>query len=662
VSRYSIANHATWEIGSTRASRRGGKAPHRMRRMEFESLEIRAVLSAAALTDLSQLVAEPAISTYATVSNPTPTGYTPAQIALAYGFSGITFSNGTIKGDGTGQTIAIVDAYNDPNIVNDLHVFDQTFGLSDPPKFTVVNQSGGTRLPATDAGWSEEIALDVEWAHAMAPGANILLVEANSASYADLLAAVNYARNAAGVSVVSMSWGSGEFSSETRYDSYFATPSGHNGVTFVASAGDSGAQATWPAISSNVLSVGGTSLSVTANGYASESAWNGSGGGYSSFESEPSYQRSVQTTGVRTSPDVSYDASPNTGFAVYDTVAINGRTGWFTIGGTSAGAPQWAALIAIADQGRALSGQSTLANAQSLIYGLSASDFHDVTSGSNGYAAKAGYDTVTGRGTPIASSVVRDLVANATSNTSTSSTSSNTTATQPTTTHTTRVVYEWVYWNHRWWLVPVTITNAETSDSQLADTGTQLEESALGLEEDTQTAETTAAVVSAASNNSVQSLVAAPTASPSAGLVSSASVALLARPTGSGSWTGGPIPMLPNLDDPAAPGAAEIEGSSEAGTDTNDAQAFHVPARTDLSESGLLLAEAVDASLADFDWHGSAAEWLDGESAPVESRELQVAVTAIALAVSAGYAWQPHETPQSAAPRPSQRRPLERIA
>ncbi|HEY2837972.1 MAG TPA: S53 family peptidase, partial [Pirellulales bacterium] len=297
----------------SRVKPRGGR-----RLRHLEPLESRALLSAISIVD--SILAHPAIDPLA-VTNPTPRGYTPAQVKQLYSFSGVTF-NGSIQGDGTGQTIAIVDAYNDPNIASDVHVFDTTFGLPDP-KLTVVNQTGGTRLPATDAGWSEEIALDVEWAHAMAPGAGIVLVEANSSSISDLMAAVNTARSYAGVSVVSMSWGSGEFSSERQYDQYFTTPAGHTGVTFVASAGDNGAQAMWPAVSPNVMSVGGTTLSSSG----SETAWSGSGGGYSRFETEPSFQRTVQTTGVRSSPDVSYNANPNTGFAVYDTVAAGGRTG-----------------------------------------------------------------------------------------------------------------------------------------------------------------------------------------------------------------------------------------------------------------------------------------------------------------------------------------------
>src|SRR3954453_10142224 len=188
-----------------------------------------------------------------------PTGYTPAQVSHAYGFDQIKFANNATLGAGT--TIAIVDAYDDPNILNDLQQFDRAFGLPDPPTFTKMNQTGGTTsFPAANSGWITEIALDVEWAHAMAPGANILLVEANSNSNADLYAAVDTARKASGVVVVSMSWGGPERSSETSSDFRFTTPSGHNGVTFVASSGDTGAPASYPSSSVNVVLVGGTSL------------------------------------------------------------------------------------------------------------------------------------------------------------------------------------------------------------------------------------------------------------------------------------------------------------------------------------------------------------------------------------------------------------------
>ncbi|HEX7380060.1 MAG TPA: fibronectin type III domain-containing protein [Pirellulales bacterium] len=336
-----------------------------------------------------------------------PTGLSPQQVSQAYGFNQIEFNSGSssapVVGDGSGQTIAIVDAYDDPKIKQDLATFDGRFGLAAPPSFSV-QYAGGARPPG-NTGWSEETSLDVEWAHAMAPNANIVLVEASSDSLGALLQAVDTARNLPNVSVVSMSWGSSEFSSETSYDSHFTTPAGHIGITFVASAGDSGAPGVWPALSPNVLAVGGTSLNVTSNGsYVSETAWSDSGGGVSQYEGEPAYQQSVQSYGARTSPDVAYDADPNTGFSVYDSYSGDG---WFTVGGTSAGAPQWSALVAIADQARGSAG--TLANAQADLYNLPANDFHDITSGGNGNSAGPGYDLVTGLGTPVANLVVDGL-------------------------------------------------------------------------------------------------------------------------------------------------------------------------------------------------------------------------------------------------------------
>lgn len=356
----------------------------------------------------------------------TPSGLTPAQVRHAYGFDQVTFQNGTIKGDGTGQTIAIIDAFDDPSIVTDLSVFDQQFGLPAPPSFTKVglNSRGvasTTTFPTPDASWAGETELDVEWAHAVAPGASILLVEANSDSDTDLLRAVDYARKQPGVVAVSMSWGSSETSSEASSDSYFTTPSGHGGVSFFGSSGDDGSPGIWPALSTHVIGVGGTVLNIDSQGnYLSETGWSGSGGSRSLYLAQPSYQAglvisngttTVSASGKRVGPDVAYVASPSTGVAVYGTY---GWGGWSTVGGTSASAPQWAALLAIADQGRALAGLSSLDGfTQTLpaLYKLPSSDFHDVTSGSNGgFRAGTGYDLVTGRGTPIANLVVRDLV------------------------------------------------------------------------------------------------------------------------------------------------------------------------------------------------------------------------------------------------------------
>ena len=362
-------------------------------------------------------------------------GMTPTQLRQAYGINAVQF--GSVAGDGTGQTIAIVDAYDDPSIVADLAAFDSAFGLAEPPTFTVIGQNGSSTRPGTDPSgpgnsWAVETSMDVEWAHAVAPKANILLVEANSDSDSDLFGAINTAKGYAGVSVVSMSWGTTEFSGETSYDSYFTTPAGHNGVTFVASSGDSGAYASsyshtiianYPSSSPNVVSAGGTYLSTDAGGnYTSETGWGngttsgrngGSGGGISRYETQPAWQKGVvtQSTSYRTTPDVAMDADPNSGVAVYDSYDFGAQAPWAQIGGTSLAAPLWSGVIAIADQGVVLGGGSTFTSAQALtkLYTLPASDFHDITSGNNGYAAGAGYDLVTGRGSPIVNLLASSL-------------------------------------------------------------------------------------------------------------------------------------------------------------------------------------------------------------------------------------------------------------
>jgi subtilase family serine protease len=396
-----------WRTGTSTSGGQRKNARRRNKCPSFESLETRSLLSASAATSIvmqPELMRDQMMRQSAGASN-SPTGLTPQQVSQAYAFNQIAFTSGSsqVTGTGAGETIAIVDAYDDPNIQQDLTTFDQKFGLAAPPSFTE-QFPGGTR-PQGNSGWSEEISLDVEWAHAMAPQANIVLVEAQSASLGALLSAVNVARDLPNVSVISMSWGSSEFRSETSYDSYFTTPTGHIGISFVASSGDSGAGGIWPALSPNVLAVGGTTLNLSSNGsYGSETGWSDSGGGVSHYEAEPTYQESVQSYGARSSPDVAYDANPSTGFSVYDSYSGDD---WFTVGGTSAGAPQWSALIAIADQARGSAG--TLANAQSALYNLPSTDFHDITSGSNGYQAGPGYDLVTGLGSPIANLIVDGL-------------------------------------------------------------------------------------------------------------------------------------------------------------------------------------------------------------------------------------------------------------
>jgi subtilase family serine protease len=384
-------------------------------------------------------------------STPVGNGYSPAQIRHAYGFDQVRSPVTGLTVDGSGQTIAIVDPYNDPTILSDVNTFSspQNFNLplfntGNGPTLKVVNQTGGSTLPATSSGWIFEIALDVEWAHALAPGANILLVEASSNSFNDLIPAVDYARNQTGVVAVSMSWGALEFYGENQIDGLFTTPTGHlggssgqknaanlsGGVTFVTAAGDWGAATLYPAVSPNVLTVGGTVLYPdSAGNYGGEIGWGPSGGGYSRWESEPSFQRGVQTSGSRTSPDVAFDAAPNPGFAVYTSTPDQaGRVGWWPVGGTSAGAPAWSALLALADQARAQVGKGSLGNAQSFLYNSSlTSDFHDITSGSNGHPAGPGYDMNTGLGTPRAHLLVSALVGISTGSSARTGTSTGTT-------------------------------------------------------------------------------------------------------------------------------------------------------------------------------------------------------------------------------------------
>ncbi|MDB5301453.1 MAG: pcp 3, partial [Phycisphaerales bacterium] len=317
-------------------------------RAVIESMEQRCLLSAT----VSGMIAQPAaVVSLAQVTAP---GYTPGDISQAYGFAMVSFLarpgpaiatsaalSPTVAGTGAGQTIAIIEAYSDPTIAADLNHFDKQYGLSDT-SLVQLNQAGGTKLPAVDAGWAQETALDVEWAHAIAPGAKIVLIEASSDRLDDLLAAVDTARHLADVSVISMSWGVGEFAGETSLDALFTTPNGHKPITFVAASGDravtSGTQ--WPASSPNVLSVGGSSLSLqpATGGLAAELPWSGSISGTSTVEPQPSFQASLNSGATgRTTPDVTYNADPQPGFSVYDSTPNGGNTGWRTLGGTSAG-------------------------------------------------------------------------------------------------------------------------------------------------------------------------------------------------------------------------------------------------------------------------------------------------------------------------------------
>jgi len=411
---------------SASALRKWGKLECRrellVRVLRVEWLEERAMFAAAPAPLFSPAPFRPTLELVSPAGYATPVGHglNPTQIRHAYGMDQVTF--GSVIGDGTGQTIAIIDTYHSPTVVQDLQTFDATFGLPDPPQFRVVAQDGSTNFPRTDPSgpgtlnWEEETALDVEWAHAMAPQANILLVEANAPTYVDLIqTAVDYARRQPGVVAISMSFGGGEFSGETSLDSYFTTPAGHSGVTFLASSGDSGNPGGYPAASSNVVSVGGTRLSVDAAGnYLGESGWSGSGGGVSTFELLPSYQNGIMS-GLwhRGLPDIALDADPNTGVPVYCSYNQTGGGAWLQIGGTSFSSPAWAGIIAVTDQGRSLQGLPSLDGATQtlpLLYSLPDSDFHDIVAGNNGFAASTGYDLVTGRGSPIANLLIPGLI------------------------------------------------------------------------------------------------------------------------------------------------------------------------------------------------------------------------------------------------------------
>ena len=308
-----------------------------------------------------------------------PTGLAPTTIKGVYGFP-------TSMTAGSGETVALVDAYNDPNASSDLATFDTKYGLPAPPSFSQVNETGGSSLPATDASWDLEISLDIEWAHALAPGANILLVEATTSSLSDLLTAENYASSHA--NFVSNSWGASEFSGESSYNSYFATP----GVDYFAATGDTASELSWPATSPTVVAVGGTTLKLTSGQtLAQESAWSSGGGGCSTQEVANAAQRtgSVNCGGTRATPDFSLDADPNSGVSVYDTVTYSGQSGWWTVGGTSAST----AMIA----GESATSLPSLSPAS--IYGSPSSiNLRDVTLGSNGHAAGPGYDLATGLG------------------------------------------------------------------------------------------------------------------------------------------------------------------------------------------------------------------------------------------------------------------------
>ncbi len=336
-----------------------------------------------------------------------PTGLGPAQIQSAYKLAGLNAS---------GRTVAIVDAFDDPNAASDLNTFRSAYGLpactTSNGCFKKVNQNGATSpLPSGDYGWAEEESLDLDAVSSACPTCHILLVEANSASTSALSKAENSAAKAAGVVAISNSYGGSEASSETSTDTSY----NHPGIAITVSSGDNGYGVEYPAASRYVTAVGGTTLSQASNTRGwTETAWSGAGSGCSAFEAKQSWQTDTGCA-KRTVADVSADADPNSGLGVYDTYnncgssstcdvlieegVAQGLDGWAQVGGTSLSSPLIASVYALAG------------NTASVTYGSypysHTSSLFDVTSGSNGSCggsylctAGTGYDGPTGLGTP----------------------------------------------------------------------------------------------------------------------------------------------------------------------------------------------------------------------------------------------------------------------
>jgi subtilase family serine protease len=342
----------------------------------------------------SDFQGKPPVHVYKSAQS-TPSGVTPAEIKKIYDLPAI----------GGKGTIALIDAYDDANMESDLAAFDKQFNL---PACTTANGCFEKHKMATstasNSGWAMETSLDVEWAHAIAPGAKILLVEAKTPSGANLLSAIDYATSRKDVVAVSMSWGGAEFSDELSYDTHFVSKTSSS-IAFFASSGDDGTGASWPASSPNVIGVGGTSLQLASSGtLIAESAWSGSGGGVSAYEKEPAYQTAYKISkanGMRAIPDVSYNADPASGYPVYLTTGTGSKAkgAWDEVGGTSAGAPQWAAIQALGSSTVLAKFYTDKASTSTLKY------FRDITSGSNGTcqyycSARKRYDYVTGLGSP----------------------------------------------------------------------------------------------------------------------------------------------------------------------------------------------------------------------------------------------------------------------
>jgi subtilase family serine protease len=344
---------------------------------------------------MSQRPARPGVlRSSATIGN--SGAYDPSYLQSAYATPSAT--------NGTGQIVAIVDAYGDPSAETDLANYRSYFGLSSCTTangcFRKVDEHGGANYPSGNTGWGQEISLDVDMVSALCPNCHILLVEANSASISDLGTAVNEAV-ALGANVVSNSYGGPEYSGETSDSSSYYN---HPGVAVTVAAGDGGYGPEFPAASNTVTAVGGTSLQQATNTgtrSATETVWSGTGSGCSAYEPKPLLQTDKVGCANRTISDVSAVADPSTGVWVYDT--YGGGT-WAIFGGTSVATPIVGAVYALAGNAP---GSTTQMNSLPYADPAALKDLNDVTSGSNGSCSAAylcngevGYDGPTGLGTP----------------------------------------------------------------------------------------------------------------------------------------------------------------------------------------------------------------------------------------------------------------------
>jgi subtilase family serine protease len=374
--------------------------------------------------------------------------YSPQQIRAAYEIQAALDAGN----DGAGRTIVIVDAFDNPYIQTDLDTFDTTFGVA-AATVNVIKMPGVPTFDITDdnqVGWTGEISLDVQWAHAVAPGAKLVLVEAASNDDNDIYAALKYAVDEHLGDVISMSFGENEACNPTEAKQHrLFQKATEEGITLVASSGDDGSAqptcdglslvtaASSPASDPNVLGVGGTTLSADSNtgAYLGETTWADSfagcpppdfgcsGGGFSTLYKKPGYQKGVVAGSMRGVPDVSYDGGVAGGVLTHwgvglETIGLDPTTPvFFIFGGTSAGSPQWAGIVALAGQREG----EGLGRVNDKIYSLAGSKragnlFHDITVGNNvidpslvGFSAGPGWDAVTGVGSPRVSALLKRL-------------------------------------------------------------------------------------------------------------------------------------------------------------------------------------------------------------------------------------------------------------